>query len=153
MSDEGKPPATVVTDLRIAHLTKAVTRKGEIRFDLHVPENDDVLSLAEDLRHGFYLGGMPYVPAREGPILVTEDKRDKAKITVLYRPHGKRDIDEDQRCIAKVFEEMEIPVNRVVAEGFEHAFDALKALNAQGHAAAEVARRSAKKGPRAPRSR
>ena len=145
--DERKPPASVVTDLRVAHLTKAVTRKGEIRFELHVPDNDSAAELAEDLGHAFYVRGMPYVPAREGPISVDEHEQDASRITVVYRPHGKRDLDEDMRCIVRNFAETEVPITDVVEKGIQQAFAALKELNAQGHAAAEAARRSAKTRP------
>jgi hypothetical protein len=156
MSDEreppAKPPTSVVTDLGARpQLTKAVTRKGEIRFELHVPENDSAPALAEDLRRGFFLGGMPRVPAKEGPIGVYEREHDKSTIEVVYKPHGKRSLDEDMRAMVAVFEEMEIPVTSAATEGMRQAFDALKTLNAQGRSsavAAEAERRSAKKGPR-----
>jgi hypothetical protein len=150
MSNEDKPPASVTTDLRVAHLIKAVTRKGEIRFELHVPENDSAPALAEDLRGGFYIGGMPYVSAREGPISVHEDGQDKSRIAAVYRPHGKRDPDKDMRAMVRVFSEMEIPITDKVKKGIQNAFDALKELDTPRHrsaVASELARRQVRKGP------
>ncbi len=146
MSDEREPPSTVTTDLRVAHLTKATTRKGEIRFELHVPENDSAPNLAEDLCRGFF-DRMAYVPAHDGPINVNEDDRDKSKLVVVYKPHGKRNLHEDRRAIIRVFDEMEIPITQAVATGIEQAFASLEALNQPGHAAAERARRTTKRGP------
>jgi hypothetical protein len=150
MSDEGKPPASVTTDLRVAHLTKAVTHKRQIRFELHVPENDSAPELAEALRQGFFIRGMPYVPGFDGPISVDEHERDPSRITVVYKPHGKRDLAADMRALVAIFEEMEIPITDKVEEGMQAAFDALRAANAQEHGgavAAEAERRRSGKGP------
>jgi hypothetical protein len=149
MSDEREPPASVVTDLRVAHLTKAETRKGEIRFELHVPENDSASDLAGGLSNAFFLR-LVYAPAREGPISVDESERDPSKITVVYKPHGRRDPDADMRSIVTAFADMDVPVTAAVNERIGRAFDALKALGAPGPGtatAAEAARRTARKAP------
>jgi hypothetical protein len=148
MSDREPPPEPVVTEFHpTARLTRAVTTRGEIRFELLVPENVSAPDLAEELRLGFY-GGLPPVPGeRVGPISVNEDERDTSRITVLYKPDRPRKPSQDMPCIVSIFEETDIPITKSVKQGMQHAFDTLKALNAQGHAAAEVARRGAKKGP------
>jgi hypothetical protein len=148
MSADREPPGTVVTDLHpAAQLTRAVTKKGEIRFELHVPENHRDPDLAEGLRCGFF-GELPPVPGeRFGPISVNEDERDKSKITVVYKPGRPRKPTQDMPRIVNVFEELEIPITKSVTQGMQHAFDALKTLKAPGHAAAEVARRRARKEP------
>jgi hypothetical protein len=140
------PPKAIVTDLRVAHLTKAVARRGEIHFELHVPDNDDATDLAASL--AFKLLDMPFVPAREGPISVDAAKDDRSKVTIVYKPHGKRNLGEDMRTLTALLGDSEIPITDTVREGIGQAFDALRQLNAPGHASAEAARRSAKKGPR-----
>ncbi len=166
MSDKSEPPPrTVVTDLRVddarvAHLTRAVTRRGSIRFEFHVSENDSAADLADDLLDGLSLtrrddgfAALPLIPGeRFGPISVHEDKRDKSKVVVVYKPDRVRIPSADMPGIIGAFEEMEIPMTSKVREGIQHAFAAFDELRAQeaGHAAAEAARRSAKKGPGGP---
>jgi hypothetical protein len=154
MSNEGEPPPAVAIDLYpAAQLTRAVVKKGEICFDLRVSTSNRDPDLAEGLRSGFF-GELPLVPGeRFGPISVEEDKRDKSKITVVYKPDGPRKPGQDRARIVSVFEELDIPITKSITEGIQQAFDALEALNAQGHSAAEVARRNAKKRPPDRRSR
>ena len=148
MSDKPEPPSrTVETDLRVAHLTKAVTRKGEIGFELHVPENDSAPELAEILRQDLILK-MSHVPGeRFGPISVDEDERNPSKVTIVYKPDRVRNPRADMREIVSILEETAIPITQTVHDGIEHAFEALQALSTQGHAVAETTRRTAKKGP------
>jgi hypothetical protein len=92
---------------------------------------------------------MSHVPGqRFGPISVDEDERDPSKITIVYKPDRVRNPRADMGEIVRILEETAIPITQPVHEGIEHAFDALQALDAPGHAGAEATRRSAKKGSR-----
>ena len=153
-NDREPPPRTVVTDLHpAAQLTRAVTKKGEIRFELHVPKKHPDPDLAENLRRGLFLE-LPHVPGeRTGPFSVDEDERDKSKIVIVYRPDPKRSPRDDMPEIVRILEETPLPMTEEVREGIRQAFDALEALNARGHAAHEAARRTAKSASRSRGSR
>jgi hypothetical protein len=154
MSDNPEPPPkSVVVDLQVAHLTKAVVSKSGIRFEFHLPEGK-VMGLVDDLLHTLYAGhALPDVPEeRFGPISVDEDKRGKSRAAVVYKPDRPRIPSADMPGIIGAFEEVGIPITSEVREGIQHAFAVFDELRAQeaGHAAAEAARRSAKKGPGGP---
>jgi hypothetical protein len=153
MTDERKAASSVATDLRVAHLTRAVSRKSGIRFELHVPDNDSAPDLAESLRQGLFRD-LPEVPGEKlGPVSVDEDPRDKSKVTIVYKPDPKRNPRADMRDFINLFREMEIPVTDEIEKRIGSAFKAFDELKVGGHAAAELARRSERRGPREPGSR
>jgi hypothetical protein len=149
MSDDREPPADVVTTFAPApQLTRAVTRKGEIRFELRVPENSSARDMAKPLRAHFR-GSMPRGPAGEVSTSVEVDDRDPSKFTVIYKPHARTrdDLERDIKRMFMIFGDMS---DGDVIPGIRDAFNALEKLNGQEQGtavAAEIARRSGGKEP------
>lgn len=150
MSDKPEPPRkSVVTNLQVPHLTRAVTTRDEVRLELHVPETENAAEIAEELR-GALADRMPYLRGeRPERVWVNEDPDDKSKLVIVYKSDRARALRYDVDPIIASLREVEIPLTDMIVEYVNEAFVARTELNEQhGSAvAAQAKRRSASKEP------
>jgi hypothetical protein len=126
-----------------AELTKAVVRKGEIRFNVSVTAEDRHGRVADGLRHSFAL-----IDSVPNPVRI-EDRG--VEFTVVYQPRGRRSLQQDMRWIARALAESNVAVTPEVMDGMEEAFEAFKSVAGQERPSAvesEAARRGTARGPR-----
>jgi hypothetical protein len=119
-------------------LTKASTRKGEIVFEIQVPDKSVFPVLAEYLRSSFH-ETLPFAANEsKGPITVEEPNNEHVLVT--YKPDRRRNISDDPARMLQVLSDAGIPVTTAVIDGMVQAFDNLKALNSpeQGSAVAAL---------------